>query len=80
MTKRTCSSSPTPSSSTPCRMSSRLTVRANALSLSFFLTEETSRSSRLFEGRTSAQATRKPHNSSVAKRARAIGVSRGTPV
>ena len=55
-------------------------VRAKALSFSFFLTDETSRSSRLFDGRTSAHATRKPQSSSVAKSARAICVSRGTPV
>src|SRR5437762_3561950 len=63
MQKAMCSSRGTPSSSAPWRTSSRFTPRANALSLSFFLTEETSRSERLFDGRTNAQATRKPHNS-----------------
>ncbi len=43
-------------------------------------TDLTSMSSRLREGRTSAQATRKPHSSSVANRAFAMSVSRGTPV
>src|SRR4029453_1468330 len=75
-----CSSSGTPSSSAPLITSSRLTPRAKALSLSFFLTLETSRSCRLREGRTRAQATRKPASSSTAKRARAMGVSRGTPL
>src|SRR6266498_3105829 len=63
----------------PGRTSSRFPPRATALSLSFFLTEATSRSAKLFEGRTNAQATRNPHSSSTAKSARAIGVSRGTP-
>src|SRR2546425_1179086 len=79
ITKAMCSSSGTPSSSAPWRTSSRFTPRANALSLSFFFTEETSRSPRLFDGRTSAQATRKPHSSSTANNAFASGVSRGTP-
>src|SRR2546422_1883409 len=47
ITKAMCSSSGTPSSSAPWRTSSRFTPRANALSLSFFFTEETSRSPRL---------------------------------
>ena len=59
---------------------SRLTPRAKALSLSFFLTLDTSRSARLREGRTSAQATRKPQSSSTANSACAIGVIRGVPV
>ena len=48
-------------------LSSRFTPRAKALSLSFFFTLDTSRSCRLFDGRTRAHATRKPHSSSTAK-------------
>src|SRR5207253_8472061 len=80
ITKAMCSSSGTPSSSAPWRTSSRFTPRANALSLSFFFTEATSRSPQLLDGRTSAQATRKPHSSSTANNAFAIVVSRGTPL
>src|SRR6266702_4284484 len=80
ITKAMWSSSGTPSSSAPWRTSSRFTPRANALSLSFFFTDATSRSAKLRDGRTSAQATRKPHSSSTANRALASGVSRGTPV
>src|ERR1044072_3577744 len=74
-----CSSSGTPSSSAPWRTSSRFTPRANALSFSFFFTEETSRSLKLLDGRTSAHATRNPHSSSTANNVFAIGVSPGTP-
>src|SRR5439155_21526472 len=80
ITKPTWSSRGTPSSSAPCRTSSRFTPRANALSLSFFFTDETSRSPKLLDGRTSVHATRKPHSSSTANSVRASGVSRGTPV
>ena len=77
MTKRMCSSRSTPSSSFPCRMSSRLTERAKALSFSLFLTDLTSSHPGLV-GRTKARhATRKPQSSSVANSARAIAVSRG---
>ena len=55
-----CSSSGTPSSSAPLDHVLPAHPRANALSLSFFFTLETSRSCRLREGRTRAQATRKP--------------------
>src|SRR2546421_7607175 len=79
ITNAMCSSSGTPSSSAPWRTSSRFTPRANALSLSFFFTDATSRSAKLREGRTSAHATRNPHNSSTANRVCASGVSRGTP-
>src|SRR5258708_2389577 len=79
ITNAMCSSSGTPSSSAPWRTSSRFTPRANALSLSFFLTEGTSRSARLFDGRTSAQATKKPHSSSTANSVWARRESRGTP-
>src|SRR3989442_10446154 len=79
ITKAMWSSSGTPSSSAPCRTSSRFTPRANALSLSFFFTEDTSRSAKLREGRTSAHATRNPHTSSTPNRVFASGVSRGTP-
>src|SRR6185436_6293196 len=74
--KAMCWSSGTPKSAAPCSTSSRLTPRANALSLSFFLTLETSRSDRLRDGRTRAQATRKPESSSTANSAFAIGVAR----
>src|SRR5690606_18253122 len=79
-TKSMCWSSGTPSSSAPRSTSSRLTPRAKALSFSFFRTLFTSRSARLLDGRTSAHATRNPQSSSTAKSARAIGVSRETPV
>src|SRR2546430_10438390 len=48
--------------------------------LSFFFTDDTSRSAKLLDGRTSAHATRKPHNSSTANSVCAIRLSRGTPV
>src|SRR5690606_28810291 len=48
------SSRGTPSCSAPLRTSSRLTPRAKALSLSFFLTDDTSRSASERDGRTSA--------------------------
>src|SRR5581483_2378261 len=80
MTNAIWSSSGTPSSSAPCFTSSRFTPRAKALSFNFFLTELTSRSAKLREGRTSAHATRNPHSSSTAYNVRAMAVSRGTPV
>src|SRR5687768_368761 len=79
MQKPMCSSSGTPSSSAPWRTSSRFTPRANALSFSFFLTEDTSRSAKLFDGRTSAHATRNRHSSPTANSTLAICESRGTP-
>jgi len=59
---------------------SRLTPRANALSLSFFFTDLTFTSATAVSGRTKAQAVRKPVSSSTANNARAIAVSRGTPM
>ena len=59
-------------------MSSRLTLRANALSFSFFFTDDGFTSASAFDGCTRAQATRKPHSSSHAKSAFAIVVVRGT--
>src|SRR5207302_1280657 len=61
-------------------MSSRLTLRANALSFIFFLTDFASTSARDFPGFTSAHAVMNPASSSQANRVFSIGVSRLTPV
>ena len=66
MTFPTCSSSGNPSSSAPRLRSSRLTARANALSFIRFSTDPASRSSTLFDGRTSAAAVTNPDISSQA--------------
>src|SRR5262245_10992214 len=50
------------------------------LSLIRFFTDETSSVSKLLSGRTSAQATRNPHSSSVANIACSMRLSRLTPV
>ena len=55
-------------------------ARANALSFIRFFTELTSRSSTLFDGRTSAAATMKPDSSSQANSVCSSRDSRATPV
>src|SRR5256885_15116609 len=67
MEKAMCSSSATPSSSAPLRISSRDTPLAKSLSFMRRFTESTSRSKILFDGRTYAQAVKKPASSSQAK-------------
>src|SRR5437763_12664802 len=62
-----CSSRSTPNSAAPLTMSSRLTLRANALSFSFFFTDAGFTSTIDLLGCTSAQAVRNPHSSSHAK-------------
>src|SRR2546428_12208393 len=61
-------------------MSSRFTLRANALSFIFFRTDFASTSASDFPGFTSAHAVMNPASSSQANRALSIGVSRRTPV
>ena len=63
----------------PVLMSARLTAAANALSLSFFLTDLGCRSP-MPAGRTLQQATMKPASSSTAKSVFAIGDVRGVPL
>ena len=75
-----CWSRSTPNSLAPLKTSSRLTPRAKALSLSFFLTPAVSTSWMDLLGLMSAQAVRKPASSSQAKRLLSRWERRGVPV
>ena len=79
-TNAACSSSGTPSSLAPSVISSRLTDRANSFFFILRSTESGVTSARVRPGWTSAVAVIKPHNSSTAKSALAMGVTRGVPV
>ncbi len=74
-----CSSRSNPNRRRRPLMSSRFTLRANALSFIFFRTDLASTSASDLPGFTRAQAVMNPASSSQAKSVFSIGVTRGTP-
>ena len=68
MVRSKSSSSSQPTISAPLRMTSRLTPAAKRLSLNFFLSDLTSKSMTLFEGRITIAAPMRPVSSSEANR------------
>src|SRR5262249_28475834 len=78
--KAMCSSRSTPISAAPLMMSSRFTLRANALSFIFLRTDLASTSANDLLGFTSALAVMNPASSSQANNAFSILLSRFTPL